>query len=100
MLDAICDGKGYRAFSIVLHPCMHAIMKLSNDGDEFFRAAVFCYDSPKDISADFVKCLGQINISQVEVSVLFLPLFCQLTLCQQSHVPYGSYIDSPVKVHV
>ena len=39
-------------------------------------------------------CLGQINISRVEVSVLFL------TPCQQSHVPYGSRINSLVRVHV
>ena len=27
LLNPICDWKGYRAFSAVLHPCMHAIMK-------------------------------------------------------------------------
>ena len=56
---------------------MNAIMKLSNDGDEFLRAAVFCHDSPMAISADHVKYLGQINISQVEVNVLFLAVFLQ-----------------------
>ena len=35
LLNPICDGKGYGAFSIVLYPCMHAVMKLYNDGDEF-----------------------------------------------------------------
>ena len=59
----IYDGWGYGAFSVVLHPCMHAIRKLSNDGDEFLGAAVFCHDSPKAISAEHVKCLGQINMS-------------------------------------
>ena len=79
---------------------MHTIMKLSNDGDEFFGAAVFCHDPPKAVSADYVKCLGQINIRRVEVSVLFLTLLLQQTSCQQSHVPYRSRIDSPERVHV
>ena len=35
LLNLICNRKVYGAFSIVLHPCMHAIMKLSSDGDEF-----------------------------------------------------------------
>ena len=94
LLNPICDEKGSGAFSLVLHPCMHVTMKLSNNGDEFFRTAIFCYDSPKAIFADSVKCLGQINISRVEVSVLFLTLLLQLTLSQQSHVPYRSRIDS------
>ena len=80
--------------------CLHAIIKLSNNGDEFFGAAIFCRDSPKAVSADHVKCLGQINISQVEVNVLFLTLVRQQTPCQQSQVPYKSRIDSPVRVHV
>ena len=45
---------------------MHAVMKLSNNGDEFWGAAVFHYDSPKPISAEHVKCLGQINMNQVQ----------------------------------
>ena len=35
LLNPVCNGKGYRAFSVILHPRMHAVMKLSNDGDEF-----------------------------------------------------------------
>ena len=100
LLNSICDGKGYGAFSIDLHPCMHAIMKLSDNDDEFFGAAVFCYDSPKAISAAHVKCLGQFHISWVEVSVLSLTLLLQQTLCKQSHIPYGSRINSLVRVHV
>ena len=63
LLKPICDRKGEGAFSFVLHPCIHAVMKLSNDGDGFFGAAVFCHDSPQAISADHVKCPGKINIS-------------------------------------
>ena len=85
LLNPICDGKGYGAFSIVFRPCMHAVMKLSNDGYEFFEATVFCHDSPKVISADQVKYLGQINISQEEVSVQFLTLLLQLS-CSKHHV--------------
>ena len=81
LLNPICDGKDYRAFSVVLHPCMHAVMKLSNDGDEFFGATIFCQDSPKAVSADYVKYLGQININREEVSVLFLTLLLQLPRC-------------------
>ena len=99
LLNPICDGKGYRGFSFVLHPCIHSVMELSNDG-EFFGAAVFCHHSPKAISADHVKCLGQINISRVEVGVLFLTLVLLQTPCQQSLVPYGSHINSLVRVYV
>ena len=100
LLNPICDGKGYRAFSLVLHSCMHAVMKLSNDSDEFFGAAIFCHDSPKAVSVDHVKCLGQINISRGKVSVLFLTLLLQQTSYQQYHVPYGSDTDSLVRIHV
>ena len=75
-------------------------MKLSNNGDEIFVAAIFCHDSPKGVSADHVKFFGQINISQVEVSVLFLTLLLQQTPCQQSHISYRSHIDSLVRFHV
>ena len=68
-----------------------AVMKLSNDDDEFFGAAVFCYDSPKAVSADRVKCSGQINISRVEVSVLFLTLFLQLS-CSKHHVNSPTFL--------
>ena len=68
---------------------MYAVIKLSKDGVEFFRAAVFYHDSPRAISADHVKCLGLINISRVEVSVRFQTLLLQQTPCQQSHVPSG-----------
>ena len=77
--NPICDEKGYGAFSVVLHPCMRTVMKLSNDGDEFFGAVVFCHDSPKAVPADNFKCLGQINISRVEVSILFLTLLLHLS---------------------
>ena len=63
LLNPNWDGQGCRAFFIVLHPCVHAIMKLSNNGDEFLEAAVFCHNSPEAVSADCVKCLGQININ-------------------------------------
>ena len=102
--NSICDGKGYGAFSVVLPPCMHAVMKLSNDGDGFFGTAVFCHDSPKAVSTECVKCLGQINISWVEVRVLFLTLLLQLSCSKHHvnspHVLYGSRIDFPVRVHV
>ena len=104
LLNPICDGKGCGAFFIVLRSCMHAVMKLSNDGDEFFGAAVFYHDSPKDVSVDHVKCLGQINKKsnrgQCSVLDIFLVTVLQQTPCQQSHVPYGSCIDSPVRNHV
>ena len=77
--------KGYGAFSFLLHPCMHAVMKLSNDGDEFFRAAIFCHDFPNAVTAEHVRCFGQINISRVEVSILFLTLLLQLS-CSKHHV--------------
>ena len=79
---------------------MHAVIKLSNDGDEFFRTAIFCQDSPKVFSAESVKCLGQININRVEVSVLFLIAVWQQTPCQQSHAPYERHTDSSVRVYV
>ena len=72
----------------------------SNISDEFFGVAVFCLDSPRAVSADCVKCLGQINIGRVEVSVLFLTLLLQQTPCQQSYVHYGSGIDSPARIPV
>ena len=84
LLDTICDEKGHVAFSVVLHPCIHAIMKLSNDDDEVFGAVVFCNVSAKALSADCVKCFGQINISRVEVSVLFLTLLLQHSLSNNS----------------
>ena len=90
-LNPICDRKGYGDFSIVLHSSMHAVMELSNDGDEFFGAAVFCYDSPKAVSADPVKCLGQINISRVEVSALFLTLLLQLS-CSKYHINSPTFL--------
>ena len=75
----------------------------NNEGDEFFRAAVFCHDSPKAAFANLVKCFGKINISRVEVGILFLNFLTtvsQQTQRQQSHVPYGNRIDSPGRVHV
>ena len=102
LLNLISDGRGYGEFSFVLHPCMHTTMKLSNDGDEFFRAAVFCHDSPRTVSADHVKYLAQINISRVLVSVLFLTLLLQLS-CSKHHVnshSFRSHIDSLVRVYV
>ena len=74
-------------------------MKLLIDGDEFFGAAVLFRNSRKAVSSNLVRCLGQINISRVEVSILFLTLLLQLTPSQQSYVPYGNHIDSPVRVH-
>ena len=85
LLNPIFVVKSYRAFFVVLHPCMHAVMKLSDDGDEFFGAAVFCHDSPKSGSADHVKCLDQISISRVEVNVLFLTLILQRS-CSKYYV--------------
>ena len=98
LLNPICDGKGYGAFSVVLHTCMHAVMKLSNDDDEFFEAAIFCHDSPKVVSADHVKCLGQINISREEVGVLFLTLLLQQSSCKH-HVNSLTFLtESPLSL--
>ena len=73
--------------------CTHAVIKLSNDGDEFFGAAVFCHDSPKAISADRVKHkLSRGQCSSITAVLLQTP-------CQQSHVPYRSRIGSLVRVH-
>ena len=47
LLNPTCDGKIYGALSVVLHSCMHTIIKLSKDGDEFFGAAIFCHDLNK-----------------------------------------------------
>ena len=102
-VNPICVGKGYRVFSVVLHSFMRAIMKLSNDEDEFFGPVVFCHDSLKAASADRVKCFGQINMTnrgQCSVPDTYLAAVLQQTPCQKSHVPYGSCIDSPVRVHV
>ena len=66
-------------------------MKLSKDGDEFFGAAVFCHDSPKGVPADRVKCLGQINISRVEVSLLFPTLLLQMS-CSKYHVNSPTFL--------
>ena len=99
LFNPICDGKGFGAFSFVLH----AVMKLSNNGDECFGAAVFHHDSPKAVSADHVKCLGRINMSnrgQCSVPDTFLAAVLQQTPYQQSHVPYRRHIDSPVRIHV
>ena len=79
---------------------LHTVMKLSNNGDDFFEAAVFYHDSIKAVSADHVKCLSQINISRIEVSVLFRTLLLQQTPSQQFHVHNGTRIDSPVRVPV
>ena len=84
-LTPFVRGKGYETFSVVLHPFMRTVMKLSNDGHDFFGAAVFCYDSSEAVSVDHVKCLGQINISRLEVSVLFLTLLWHLS-CSRHHV--------------
>lgn len=42
-------------------------------------------DSPKALYADSVKSLGQIDVSGVQVGVLFLTLLLQLT-CSEHHV--------------
>ena len=55
-----------------MHPCIHAVMKLSNDGDEFFGATVFCDDSPKPVSA--VSNVLFRSTNRVEISILFLTL--------------------------
>ena len=91
LLNPICDGSGYGTFSFVLHPCMHTVMELSNDGDEFFGAALFCHDSPKAVSGDHVKCLGQMNIGRVEVNVLFLILLLHLS-CRKHRVNCRTFL--------
>ena len=99
-----CDGKGYGAFFIVLHPCMNAVMKLSKNGDEFFRAAIFCNDSPKHHfcwpcqmpwSDQHKSSRGQCSVPDTSFETVL-----QQTPCQQSHVPNGSCIDSSVSVYV
>lgn len=40
---------------------------------------MLCHDSPKALSADIVKSLGQIDVSGIQVGVLFLTLLLQLT---------------------
>lgn len=61
------------------------IVQLSNDGDDFYWASVLRIDSPKALSADSVKSLGQVDVSGVQVRVLFLTLLLQLT-CSEHHV--------------
>ena len=103
LLNPICDGKGYGAFSVVFLSCIHAIMKLSNDSDEFFGETVFCHDSRKAVSADRVRCLCQINISRVEMCSVPETSFAavlQQTPRPQSQVHYRSCMDFPVRVHV
>ena len=75
-------GKATELSPLFCPPCIHAVMKLSKDGDGFFGTTVFCYDFPKAISADHVKCLGQINISRLVVSVLFRGTFLAAVLQQ------------------
>lgn len=48
-------------------------------------ASVLRHDSPKALFADSVKSLGQIDVSGVQVGVLFLKLVLQLT-CNEHHV--------------
>ena len=52
---------------------------------------VFWHDSPKAVSADRVKYLDQINISRVEVSVLFLILLLKLS-CSKHHVNSPTFL--------
>ena len=102
LLDTICDEKGYGVFSVVLHYCMHAVMKLSNDCDEFLRVAIFFHDSQVAVAAYRFKRFSQINISRGQCSVpdTSLAEILLQTPFQESHAPYGSRIDSPVRVHV
>ena len=62
-------------------------MKLSYNCNEFLGASILCHDSPKAISADSVKGLGQIDIGGVQVSILFLTL---LFVSSSEH-----HVDSP-----
>jgi hypothetical protein len=57
-------------------------MELSNDGDELYWASVLRHNSPKTLSAYSVKSLGQIDVSGIQVGVLFLKLHLQLTCCE------------------
>ena len=82
LLKPICDRKGYGAFPVVLHPCMHTVMKLSNDGDEFswgsrilpwFSKARLCWpcqmpwsDQPKSSRDQF--CSWHFSFSYLEAN--------------------------------
>ena len=63
-------------------------MKLSDDGGEFVRASVLSHESPKAISADGVKGLGQIDRGGVQGSFLFLTYLLKLSGSEH-------HVDSP-----
>ena len=63
-------------------------MKLSDDSDEFVKASVLSHDSPKAISADGVKGLGQNDKGGVQVSVLFMTFLLELSGSEH-------HVDSP-----
>ena len=69
-------------------------MKLSYNGNKFLGASILCHDSPKAISADSVKGLGQINIGGVQVSILFLTLLLELS-SSKHHVNSPTFLLEP-----
>ena len=102
LLNLIFDVKGYGTFSFApLHVYRHEIVWRRW---WIFRGGRILPWFSKAVSADHVKYLGQINISRVDVSVLFLTLLLQLS-CSKHYVNSptflsGSRIDFPVRLHV
>ena len=75
--------------------CMQVVMKLSNDGDELFGTSLLCDDSLKPVAADHVKCLGQININRIEVSVLSLTLLLELS-CSKHYLKSSTFLTEAI----
>ena len=89
---ALFHSVGYRerlrSLSIVLNSGTHPIVKLTDDGNELSWASILCHDSPKALSTNSVKGLGQIDVGGVQVGVLFLAFLLKLSS--------GKYhVDSP-----
>ena len=60
-------------------------MQLPNDGDEFCAATALLHDLSKALSTDSVERLGQIDVGEVHIGILFLTFFLQLS-CGEHHV--------------
>ena len=57
-------------------------MELPDNIDEFSRASIFCHDFPEPVSAYRVKRFCQVDVGRIEVNVLFLTLFLELSCCE------------------
>ena len=79
LFDAVCHREGLRLVSIIENFHHHAIMELPSDFGEFWGAAKLLHDLPQASSADRIKCFGQINKGHVEVPMLLLTFFLELT---------------------